>query len=103
MIRSKLVLAALSLSLSVTAYAASETDFKLALVNHAGQLSWSAGGYKIVQSSAKPTVTKSGYAARMSPGLLFSVFYSCSQNKHLLPVPNAVTALSILRRKAIRH
>jgi hypothetical protein len=31
-----------------------ESAFKLALVDHAGQLSWSAEGFKIIESSAKP-------------------------------------------------
>jgi hypothetical protein len=74
MIRSKLVLAALSLSLSVTVCAAGQTDFKLALVNHAGQLSWSAGGYKIVQSSAKPNGNEIGIRGKNESGITFLGF-----------------------------
>ncbi|HET9164414.1 MAG TPA: tetratricopeptide repeat protein [Candidatus Angelobacter sp.] len=41
--------------LSASSYAAANDDaFKLALVNHPGQLSWSAEGFKIIESSAKP-------------------------------------------------
>ena len=73
MIKSKLVLATLSLSLSVTAFA-SETDFKLALVNHAGQLSWSADGYKVVQSSAKPNGNEIGIRGKNEAGITFLGF-----------------------------
>jgi len=41
--------------LSTAPYAAANDDaFKLALVDHPGQLNWSAEGFKIVESSAKP-------------------------------------------------
>ena len=41
--------------LSTLSYPAVNDDaFKLALVDHAGQLSWSAEGFKIIESSAKP-------------------------------------------------
>src|SRR6476469_9059618 len=40
---------------SCASYAAGNDDaFKLALVDHTGQLSWSAEGFKIIESSAKP-------------------------------------------------
>jgi hypothetical protein len=73
MIRSKLVLVTLSLSLSVTAFA-SEIDFKLALVNHAGQLSWSADGYEVVQSSAKPNGNEIGIRGKNEAGTTFLGF-----------------------------
>ena len=41
--------------LSTVSYAAdNDQAFKLALVDHPGQLSWSAEGFKIMESSAKP-------------------------------------------------
>lgn len=41
--------------LSAASYGAANDDaFKLALVDHTGQMSWSAEGFKIIESSAKP-------------------------------------------------
>jgi hypothetical protein len=46
---------------STASYAAGNDDaFKLALVDHPGQLSWSAEGFKIIESSAKPGGTELG-------------------------------------------
>lgn len=74
MLKSRSAFAALSLWLCVTVCAASDTDFKLALVNHAGQLSWSASGYKIVQSSAKPNGNEIGIRGQNGSGITFLGF-----------------------------
>lgn len=50
------------------------SDFKLALVNHPGQLSWSADGYKVVQSSAKPNGNEIGIRGRNESGITFLGF-----------------------------
>ncbi len=47
------------------------SDFKLALANHNGQLSWSADGFKIVQSSAKSNGHEIGIRGSDSSGHLF--------------------------------
>jgi tetratricopeptide (TPR) repeat protein len=54
--RTNLLLTLFAIScLSASSYAAANDGaFKLALVDHAGQLSWSAEGFKIIESSAKP-------------------------------------------------
>src|ERR1700739_2092199 len=39
---------------TVSSAASSDDSFKLALVDHPGQLSWSAEGFTIIESSAKP-------------------------------------------------
>lgn len=56
MLRTNLLLFLLALTCFSTAvYAAANDDaFKLALVDHPGQMSWSAEGFKIIESSAKP-------------------------------------------------
>ena len=46
-------------ALSATAYA-SDGDFKLALVDHPGQLTWSAEGFKVIELSAKPNGREMG-------------------------------------------
>jgi tetratricopeptide (TPR) repeat protein len=74
MLKGRSVFATLSLWLCVTACAASNTDFKLALVNHAGQLSWSADGYKVVQSSAKPNGDEIGMRGKNGSGITFLGF-----------------------------
>lgn len=46
---------------SAASYAeGNDNAFKLALVDHTGQLSWSAEGFKIIESSAKPGGTEIG-------------------------------------------
>jgi tetratricopeptide (TPR) repeat protein len=51
----KILVSLLLASLGATTVAQRPTsDFKLALTDHTGQLSWHAEGFKIVQSSAKP-------------------------------------------------
>jgi hypothetical protein len=74
MLKSCSVFATLSIWLCVTACVASDTDFKLALVSHAGQLSWSADGYKVVQSSAKPSGNEIGIRGRNGSGITFLAF-----------------------------
>jgi hypothetical protein len=74
MLKTRFVYATLCLWLSVTACAASDTDFTIALVNHAGQLSWSADGYKIVQSSAKPNGNEIGIRGKNESGFTFLGF-----------------------------
>lgn len=56
MLRTNLLLSLVALTCFSTAVYAADNDdsFKLALVDHPGQLSWSAVGFKIVESSAKP-------------------------------------------------
>lgn len=73
MIISKLALVAVLLSLSIAA-SADESQFKLALINHAGQLSWSANGYKVVQSSAKPNGNEIGIRGTNGSGTTFLGF-----------------------------
>ena len=74
MLKSHFVFATLFFGLSVTAFAASDTAFKLALVSHAGQLSWSADGYKIIQSSAKPNGNEIGLRGKNESGTTFLGF-----------------------------
>ncbi|HEY4679353.1 MAG TPA: hypothetical protein VIJ01_19460, partial [Candidatus Angelobacter sp.] len=56
MLRTKLLLTLVAItSLSTPSNAnADDSAFKLALVDHPGQLSWFAEGFKIIESSAKP-------------------------------------------------
>jgi hypothetical protein len=48
----------------------SGTGFKLALSDHPGQLTWTADGFKIVQSSAKPNGRELGIRGRDNSGRL---------------------------------
>lgn len=50
------------------------SEFKLALVNHPGQLSWSADGYEVIQSSAKPNGNEVGIRGRNKAGITFLGF-----------------------------
>lgn len=55
--------------LSPASYAAGNDDaFKLALVDHPGQMSWSAEGFKIIESSAKPGGREIGIRAQEGSG-----------------------------------
>ena len=76
MLKSSLVLVAFSLWLGVAPCSASDSTFKLAFPNHAGQLSWSAEGYKIIQSSAKPNGSEIGIRGRNAVGTTFLGFLS---------------------------
>jgi hypothetical protein len=48
------LVAVVALRFCATAQVAADAGFKLALPEHRGQLSWSAEGFKVIQSSAKP-------------------------------------------------
>ncbi len=48
----------------------SNSDFKLALPAHRGQLQWSAEGFKVVESSAKPNGREIGIRGREDSGRL---------------------------------
>lgn len=50
------------------------SEFKLALVDHPGQLSWSADGYEVIQSSAKPNGNEVGIRGRNKAGITFLGF-----------------------------
>jgi hypothetical protein len=55
MVRTKLLLTVMAIAyLSALANTTGDNAFKLALVDHPGQLSWSAEGFKVIESSAKP-------------------------------------------------
>jgi hypothetical protein len=55
--------------------ASNDDSFKLALVDHPGQLSWSAEGFKIIESSAKPGGKEIGIRGQdQSGGLTFLGF-----------------------------
>ena len=75
--KSVLVLALSLLFMAVCAYPQTATDdasFKLALPNHQGELRWSADGFKVVQSSAKPNGREIGIRAQDQTGLTFLAF-----------------------------
>jgi hypothetical protein len=56
-------------TLSAMAHA-SDGDFKLALVDHPGQLSWSAEGFKVIELSAKPNGREVGIRGQEQSGRL---------------------------------
>jgi hypothetical protein len=58
------------ISLSAAAQNATSADFKLALPDHRGQLIWSADGFKIIQSSAKPGGREIGIRGKDESGRL---------------------------------
>ena len=72
MLRTNLLLTLIVIaSLSTAASAATDdNNFKLALVDHPGQLSWSADGFKIIESSAKPGGTEIGLRGQDASGRL---------------------------------
>lgn len=74
MLKSRFVFATMFFWLGVTFCAASDTGYKLALVNHAGELSWSADGYKIIQYSAKSNGNEIGIRGKNESGLTFLGF-----------------------------
>jgi hypothetical protein len=55
---------------AAVAQTTNDADFKLALPEHRGQLSWSADGFKIIQSSAKPNGQELGIRGRDESGRL---------------------------------
>ncbi len=64
------LLAAVVFRLSVVAQTTSDSTFKLALADHPGQLQWSADGFKIIQSSAKPNGREIGIRGKDQSGRL---------------------------------
>jgi tetratricopeptide (TPR) repeat protein len=74
MLKIRCLFVALSIWLGVTACSASDPNFRLALVNHAGQLSWTANGYKVIQSSAKPDGNEIGIRGTNGSGITFLGF-----------------------------
>ena len=74
MLKISVVPAVFSMLLSVAPCAASDAAFKLALAKHAGQLSWSAEGYRVVQSSAKSNGNEIGIRGRNAAGITFLGF-----------------------------
>jgi hypothetical protein len=66
--------AVLSTALALVAFSLAQTkadgDFRLALPNHQGQLRWSAAGFKIIQSSAKPGGREIGIRGKSESGRL---------------------------------
>lgn len=55
---------------SLRAQSSKNDDFKLALPDHAGQLQWHAGGFKVIQSSAKPNGQEIGIRGQDETGRL---------------------------------
>lgn len=74
MLKSRFVYVTLFFGVWVSCCEASDTAYKLALANHAGQLSWSVDGYKIVQSSAKPNGNEIGLRGKNDSGTAFLGF-----------------------------
>lgn len=71
MSKSGLVLIIVGLAtFSSQSQAASNTDFKLALTDHPGQLHWSAEGFKVIQSSAKANGHEIGIRGKDASGRL---------------------------------
>jgi hypothetical protein len=64
------LVAAVALRFCAAAQTATDTDFKLALPEHRGQLSWSAEGFKVIQSSAKPEGREIGIRGKDQSGRL---------------------------------
>lgn len=63
-------IAAIALGFAAVAQTTNDADFKLALPEHRGQLSWSADGFKIIQSSAKPNGREFGIRGKDESGRL---------------------------------
>ncbi|HZE23867.1 MAG TPA: tetratricopeptide repeat protein [Blattabacteriaceae bacterium] len=72
MLRTNLLLTLIAIACLSTAASAATDDnnFKLALVDHPGQLSWSADGFKIIESSAMPGGTEIGLRGQDASGRL---------------------------------
>jgi hypothetical protein len=68
MIRFGVLLTALCLTGFSIAQTGTDGDFKLALPDHRGQLRWSAEGFKVIQSSAKPNGREIGIRGRDESG-----------------------------------
>lgn len=65
-----ILIAVVVLAFSAAAKAAPDGEFKLALSEHRGQLSWSAAGFNIVQSSAKSGGREIGIRGKDQSGRL---------------------------------
>lgn len=65
-----IVFAASYCAAGAPAQSADDKGLTLALPNHAGQLSWSAPGFKIAQSSAKPAGREIGFRGKDATGRL---------------------------------
>jgi hypothetical protein len=61
---------AIALSFAAVAQTTNDGDFKLALPEHKGRLSWSADGFKIIESSAKPSGRELGIRGKDESGRL---------------------------------
>ena len=70
MTRFGMLFTALALAGFTVAQAIADSNFKLALPDHRGQLRWSAEGFKIIQSSAKPNGSEIGIRGRDETGRL---------------------------------
>lgn len=71
MTRGGVVLTVLAvISVSALSQSASDNSFKLALPDHKGQLRWSADGFKVVESSAKPNRREIGIRGKDESGRL---------------------------------
>jgi tetratricopeptide (TPR) repeat protein len=57
-------------SISAVSQTTSDSNFKLALPDHKGQLRWSADGFKVVESSAKPNRNEIGIRGKDASGRL---------------------------------
>src|SRR5271154_5230434 len=64
------LVAAVALRFFAAAQIATGADFKLALPEHRGQLSWSAEGFRVIQSSAKPEGREIGIRGQDQSGRL---------------------------------
>jgi|SRR5579872_5832213 len=64
----KLLISALGLSMLNSAQVLPDGSFAISLTEHKGRLKWSADGFKIVQSSAKPGGREIGLRGRNSSG-----------------------------------
>lgn len=70
MTRFGMLFTALALTGFAIAQNRTDSDFRLALPNHRGQLRWSAQGFKVVQSSAKPNGREIGIRGKDETGRL---------------------------------
>jgi hypothetical protein len=61
---------AIAFGFSAAAQTTDDANFKLALPEHRGQLIWSADGFKIIQSSAKPNGRELGIRGKNESGRL---------------------------------
>jgi hypothetical protein len=69
MLRTHLVLTLVAVAcLSTLSHASNDNSYKLALVDHPGQLSWSAEGFTIIESSAKPGGNEIGARGQSQSG-----------------------------------